>query len=96
MLESEFQGKLIKEIKTKFPGSIVLKTDPDYIQGFPDLLILFNKHWAALECKREPKAHVQPNQEFYIDFLNRLSFASFICPESKEEVLDAMGRSFEC
>lgn len=40
MLESKFQSGLIKEIKERFPGSIVLKTDATYIQGFPDLLIL--------------------------------------------------------
>ena len=76
MLESEFQGKLIKELKTRFPGSIVLKTDPNYIQGFPDILILWNKHWAALECKRKEHAHVQPNQEFYVDILDRMSLLS--------------------
>lgn len=95
MLEKEFQGKLIKEIKERFPGSVVLKTDPNYIQGLPDLLILSGKHWAALECKRRDHAHVQPNQEFYIDFLDRMSFASFITPELKEEVLNAMERSFQ-
>lgn len=95
MLEKEFQGKLIKEIKERFPGSVVLKTDPNYIQGLPDLLILSGKHWAALECKRRDHAHVQPNQEFYIDYLDRMSFASFITPELKEEVLNAMERSFQ-
>ena len=71
------------------------KTDPNYIQGFPDLLTLSGKHWAALECKRKEHAHVQPNQEYYIDILDRMSFASFITPEMKEEVLNAMERSFQ-
>ena len=44
--EGDFQSKLIKEIKTIFPGSFVLKNDPNYIQGFPDLLIL-----SALQSK---------------------------------------------
>lgn len=94
ILESKFQGDLIKEIKERFPGAIVLKTDPNYIQGFPDLLILFNEHWAALECKRSEHAHVQPNQEHYIDVLDMMSFASFINPTMKEEVLNAMERTF--
>lgn len=93
-LESEFQGKLIKEIKERFPGAFVLKTDPNYIQGFPDLLILSGRHWGALECKRQDHAHVQPNQEYYIDVLDRMSFASFITPEMKYEVLHAMERTF--
>lgn len=94
MKENEFQSKLIKELKERFPGAIVLKTDPNYIQGFPDLLILWRKHWGALECKRKEKAHRQPNQEFYVDILNQMSFAKFIEPNNKEEVLHAMEQSF--
>lgn len=94
-LEKEFQSKLIREIKERYPGAVVLKTDPNYIQGFPDLLILHSKHWAALECKRQRNEHVQPNQEFYVDLLNRMSYANFICPEVKEEVLNDMERTFE-
>ena len=45
--EREFQAKLIKEIKNKYPGCMVLKNDPNYIQGVPDLLILHGKRWAA-------------------------------------------------
>ena len=93
--ESEFQSKLIKELKDRFPGAVVLKTDPNYIQGFPDLLMLWKHHWAALECKRDVGSYRQPNQEFYIDFLNKLSFASFINPTDKSEVLNAMERSFQ-
>ena len=37
-LESGFQDKLIKEIKSLFPGSMVFKMDQ--IQGIPDLLVL--------------------------------------------------------
>lgn len=86
-LESSFQANLIKELKKIFPGCIVLKNDPDYIQGFPDLLILFNDKWALLECKRSVSASKRPNQEFYISKAKEMSFGSFICPENKEEVL---------
>lgn len=86
-LESAFQAKLIKELKKIFPGCIVLKNDPDYIQGFPDLLILFNDRWALLECKRSSSASRRPNQEFYISKAKEMSYASFIYPENKEEVL---------
>ena len=94
-LEKDFQKKLIREIKDRFPGSIVLKTDPDYIQGFPDILVLYKDHWGALECKREEKSSRRPNQEFYVDYLNEMSFARFIDPESKEEVIHAMEQSFK-
>lgn len=94
MKESDFQSELIKELKVEFPGCVVLKNDPNYIQGIPDLLILHRDRWAALECKKEEIAHRQPNQEFYIHKLDQMSFARFIYPENKEEVLDELQRSF--
>lgn len=87
MLESVFQSKLIKELELMFKGCIILKNDANYIQGFPDLLILYRKRWAALECKQDSLAKYQPNQEYYIDLLDNMSFASVIYPEIKEEVL---------
>ena len=94
MLERNFQAQLIKELKELFPGSVVIKTET-YLQGFPDVLILYKKHWAALECKKSKKEHKQPNQEFYVDYLNRMSFSRFICPENKETVIHELQRSFE-
>ena len=87
MLENEFQSKLIKEIKRRFPGCIVLKNDPTYIQGIPDLIILHNDKWGALECKKNSKASKRPNQEYYVGIMNQISFARFIYPENKDEVL---------
>ena len=87
MLENEFQSKLIKEIKRRFPGCIVLKNDPTYIQGIPDLIILHNDKWGALECKKNSKASKRPNQEYYIGIMDQISFARFIYPENKDEVL---------
>lgn len=93
-LERDFQASLIKELKAMFNGCIVMKTDPTYIQGIPDLLILYNDKWAALEIKRSAKAHKQPNQEYYVGLMNEMSFSSFICPENKEEVLDELQQTF--
>lgn len=87
MLESQFQSKLIKELKKLFPGCIVMKSDSGYLQGIPDLLILFNDKWAALECKQHAGAKKQPNQEYYVGKMDEMSFSRFICPENKEEVL---------
>lgn len=92
--ESEFQKAVIDDIKNRFPGSIVLKNDPNYIQGIPDLLILNDGKWAALECKRNKNSKHQPNQDYYIGMLNEMSYASFIYPENKEEVLDELQQSF--
>lgn len=87
MHENKFQADLIKKIKNMFPGCYVLKTDANYIQGFPDLLILYNGSWAALECKKSASASYRPNQEYYVSSLNNMSYASFIFPENEEEVL---------
>lgn len=95
MKESKFQSDLIKEIKERFPGCMVMKNDSSYIQGIPDLLILHEDRWAALECKRSSNSKKQPNQEYYVDKMNEMSFAQFVSPENKEEVLDGIQRSFE-
>lgn len=88
MKESIFQSRLIKKIKRNFPDSIVLKTDPNYIQGIPDLIVLYTNKWVALECKKSEKAHHQPNQEYYIHKMNKMSYASFVYPENERRVLD--------
>lgn len=94
MLERNFQAKLIKELKSRFPGCYVLKNDPNYIQGFPDLTILYGKHWAVLEGKRFKDAEHRPNQDHYVKDLDNMSFARFIFPENKEEVLDELSKAF--
>ena len=95
MLERDFQRYLKIKIKQRLPGCIVMKTDPNYIQGFPDLLILWNDRWAALEVKQSKNAHRQPNQEAYISGLNQMSFAAFIYPENAEEILNEMEQSLQ-
>jgi len=95
VLESAFQSKLIKELKSRFEGCIVMKNDASYIQGIPDLIVLHKDHWAALECKRSANAHKQPNQDYYVNKMNEMSFAHYISPENKKEVLDELERSFE-
>ena len=95
MLESKFQSDLIKEIKARFPGCYVLKNDSSIIQGIPDLSVFYGSTWAMLECKQSATASHQPNQDYYISELDKMSFAAFICPENKEEILNAMERSFK-
>lgn len=92
--EGAFQSQLIKDIKQRIPGSIVLKNDPNYIQGIPDLIVLHGDSWAALECKRSENAKHQPNQDYYVETMGEMSYASFVYPENKEEVLNALQRSF--
>ena len=88
--ENSFQAQLIKDLKILFPGCMVLKNDANYIQGIPDLLILFNAKWAMLECKRTRKASHRPNQEYYVDLLDKMSYAAFIYPENREDILNEL------
>ena len=94
MRENKFQGNLIKEIKQLFEGCIVLKNDSSYLQGIPDLLVLYKDKWASLECKKEKNADRQPNQPYYVDLMNGMSFSRFISPENKEEVLRELQQTF--
>ena len=91
-LESGFQDKLRDDLKAMFPGCMIFKMDQ--IQGIPDLLILHKNKWASLECKKSAKAKRQPNQEYYVDKMNEMSFSRFICPENKETVLNELQQTF--
>lgn len=95
MKENEFQSGLIKELRKIFKGCIVTKLDARYKQGIPDLLILFGKRWATLECKRSANAKRRPNQKLYVDRMNKMSFSRFIFPENKEEVMNELRQFFE-
>jgi len=92
-LESGFQDRLIQTLKTLFPGCMVFKMEQ--LQGIPDLLILYGKHWASLECKKFAKARRQPNQDYYVRKMDEMSFSRFISPENKEEVLRELQQAFE-
>ena len=95
MKESKFQSNLKKELKTMFPGCIVTKLDSGDIQGIPDLLILYKDKWATLENKKDAKASKQPNQEYYVNKMNDMSFSRFIYPENKDEVLFELKGMFD-
>lgn len=94
MLENGFKTKLVKEIKGRFEGSEVFHLNPNEQQGAPDLLILYRNKWAALEGKKDKKSSHRPNQDYYVDHYNAMSFARFISPENKEEVLNELATAF--
>lgn len=94
MLESVYQAKLIKKLDKLFPGCFILKNDSEYLQGVPDLLVLFEDQWAMLEVKASADAPTRPNQPYYVDKLDRMSFAAFIYPENEEDVLYDLQQAF--
>jgi hypothetical protein len=92
--ESPFKTGLIAELRNMFPGCVILINDPNYIQGIPDLLILWKAMWAALECKKARGAKRQPNQDYWVAMMDRMSFAAFIHPGNKEVVLGDLQHAF--
>jgi hypothetical protein len=94
MRESRFQAQLIRELRAMFDGCVILKNDPNYLQGIPDLIVLYRDKWAALECKANESSPRQPNQVYYVDMLDDMSFAAFVSPDNKEEVLSAIQLAF--
>lgn len=93
--EGKFQDKLKAELEEMFPGCFITKLDANHIQGIPDLLILWNEHWAVLECKKSANEKHRPNQDYYVDKLNEMSYSSFIFPENKERVLNELQSAFQ-
>ncbi len=94
-VEREYQSYLVKKLEQLFPGAFVIPMDGNYIQGFPDILILFGNKWASLECKRSENEPHRPNQDYYVDKMNRMSFSKFIFPENESEVLYELQQSFQ-
>jgi hypothetical protein len=95
VLESKFQANLIKKLKALFPDCIVMKNDPTYIQGIPDLLVIHGDKWASLECKKCANARHQPNQDYYVAKMDEMSFCRFIYPENEEQVLTELKHRFK-
>lgn len=94
MSEAKYQRHLKAVLENTFPDCVVLKNDPEHFQGLPDLLILFYDKWAALEVKVSRDAHRQPNQQYYIDMFDQMSFAAFIYPENEEEIINELREAF--
>ena len=95
MLENEFKTKLKNEIEARLPGAMVFHVNPGERQGAPDLIVLYKDRWAALEGKKSKTASHRPNQNYYVNLMNKMSFARFIFPENKKEVLNELERSFK-
>jgi hypothetical protein len=95
MLESKFQAGLKKDILKRFPDAIIMKNDPEGKRGIPDLTILHGRHWATLECKQSSNAKHRPNQDYYVDKMNDMSFSRFVSPDNKEEVLNDLEELFK-
>lgn len=93
--EKTFRSKLQKKITKLFPDCMILPLDPKHTQGIPDILILYKNKWATLETKKSSNASKRPNQYYYVDKMNNMSFSSFINPDNEEEVLNELQQAFD-
>lgn len=96
-LENEYKAGLHNRIRDLFPGCYILINDSGYMQGVPDTLVLWREKWAMLEVKRKKPTRAsdfEPNQEWYIEEFDRMSFGACIYPENEEEVLYALQEAF--
>lgn len=93
-LERNYQPGLIKRIRAMFPGCVILKNDSSYLQGVPDLVILYRDKWAMLEVKKSANEPKQPNQDYYVGVLDEMSFAAFIYPSNEEVILRELQDAF--
>jgi len=94
MREADVQNRIINKLRDRLPGCFVLKNDPSYFQGIPDLLVLYQDRWAMLEVKRSDRDVYQPNQEYYLNMFGVMSFSATVTPENEEEVLDDLQSAF--
>lgn len=94
MLEGRYQKHVIDRLEVEFPGCYVLKNDSGYMQGIPDLIVLYGPYWAMLEVKVSEGAEHQPNQDYYISEFDAMSFGAFIYPENEDEVFRALQHAF--
>lgn len=94
MRESEFQKRVIGRLRLIFPGCLILKNDANYLQGIPDWTILWNGHWAVVEMKDSETARHQPNQDYYVEKLNKIGFSMFVYPENEEEFFYDIQQAF--
>jgi hypothetical protein len=90
MNENEYQAGLIKRIQNRLPGCLILKNDPNYVQGILDLTVFYGPKWAMIEVKASEKSKERPNQRYYVKRMSEMGFAAFIYPENEEEVLNAL------
>lgn len=86
-LERDFEPEFIKALEEALPGGIYVKGNSAMRQGIPDRLFLYEDKWAAFEVKKDSKAKPRPNQPYYVEKMNDMSYAAFVTPENYEEVL---------
>lgn len=96
-LERDYQAGFILRVYKEFDGSLVLKNNSAMIQGIPDLTIFYKRYWAMVEVKaKKPtrESDWEPNQEWYLDHIGKMTFTACVYPENEEEVIRGLQKAF--
>lgn len=93
-LESKFQKEFNDDLEEAFPDCMIIRGNSALRQGVPDWLLLSGRNWAALEVKRDSTAKKQPNQPYYVEKMNGMSYAAFVSPENAQEVIREIQQTF--
>lgn len=92
-MERNFQAVILNRIRNRIPGIIISKGDD--AQGHPDWSFYYCGKTAFLEFKDSANSPFQPNQEFYIQYINDTGgFARVIYPENEREVMNEFYKFF--
>lgn len=84
--ESDFQAKVIKDLKAMGLAVVKNQAGPGVPTGFPDLTAFGEGIYFCLECKASARAKKQPRQDYWVNKLNEWSYAAFIYPTNWEKV----------
>lgn len=90
MAERQFQAKLIRELRDL--GFTVWKNQQNATTelGRPDLIVLKGVFWGCLEVKKDRLASHRPFQDAKVSTYDKMSFARFIYPENKDEIIEEL------
>ena len=88
--ETKFKKMFKKKLKRLYPECIIVEADPTYFWSVPDVYFFLGSFWAALEFKRTEGSSRRPNQEYWVEVLDKMSFARFVYPGVEEEVLSEL------
>lgn len=91
MRENKFQRDAVQRIHREWDRPLVLKNDPNLIQGIMDLTVVLPNLVAFIEVKRSDSEPFQPNQEYYLARTEEMGhFTAVLHPGNEEEVFRAL------
>lgn len=85
--ESDFQAKVIKQLKAMGLAVVKNQSGPGVPTGFPDITAFGEGIYFCLECKASARAKKQPRQDYWVNKLNEWSYAAFIYPSNYDKVM---------